>query len=503
MNSAPEVTTRVTSRRRSRLFAGRSGGDVLHPAAAAAEPRSLTDARARVDDRLPRGRRHSEIPGVPAGLLLCDVGALLVAIAVADVPVWLELVFSVVVLAIRAGLRLYRKRLHLSVLDELPRALASVLAAGGLLLVALSLHSAAPGIPVDLMLLAGIFTAVSLLLHTVALAFARMFRRRFGASERTLVIGAGRVGCTLAETLLVHPELGLHPVGFADPDSYIHADDLPLPVVSTDLTRLSQTLVDTRATTAIMAFSAAREAQIVDAVITAHQAGCAVLIVPRMFELHHDGADVERIRGVPLIRLRPDPTLRPSWWIKRAFDVLTGWFGLLVLLPVLLLCALAVLLESGRPVLFWQDRVGLDGELFRLAKFRSMRPRDEHESQTNWSIANDPRIGLVGRFLRRSSLDELAQLWNIARGDMSLVGPRPERPNFVEQFKGEHERYWARHRVPVGLTGLAQVSGLRGDTSITERARYDNYYIANWSLWLDLKIVLLTVREVLHGGGGR
>jgi lipopolysaccharide/colanic/teichoic acid biosynthesis glycosyltransferase len=167
---------------------------------------------------------------------------------------------------------------------------------------------------------------------------------------------------------------------------------------------------------------------------------------------------------------------------------------------VFLICALAVLIESGRPVLFAQERIGMHGKPFRIYKLRSMKPVSEAEAATSWSIAGDPRIGRVGRFLRASSLDELPQLWNIIRGDMSLVGPRPERTGFAEKFAVDHERYWARHRVPPGLTGLAQVSGLRGNTSIADRARYDNYYIANWSLWLDLKIILLTTRELLRRG---
>lgn len=168
--------------------------------------------------------------------------------------------------------------------------------------------------------------------------------------------------------------------------------------------------------------------------------------------------------------------------------------------PVLALCALAVLLESGRPVIFTQEQVGLDGHTFLLHKLRSLHPVDELESQTRWSVVGDPRIGPVGRFLRRTSLDEVPQLWNVVLGDMSLVGPRPERPGFVLEFSAIHERYWARHRVPAGLTGLAQINGLRGDTSIADRARYDNYYIANWSLWLDLKIILMTGRELLRHG---
>jgi lipopolysaccharide/colanic/teichoic acid biosynthesis glycosyltransferase len=183
--------------------------------------------------------------------------------------------------------------------------------------------------------------------------------------------------------------------------------------------------------------------------------------------------------------------------VKRGLDVLLAGAALAVLWPVLTVCALAVLVESGRPVIFRQVRVGMDDRTFQLYKLRSVRQGDVDDSQSTWSVAGDARVGPVGRFLRRSSLDELPQLWNIVRGDMSIVGPRPERPGFVREFSMIHELYWARHRVPTGLTGLAQVHGLRGDTSIADRSRYDNYYIANWSLWLDVKIVLLTVGELV------
>ncbi|MEO6715432.1 MAG: sugar transferase, partial [Mycobacteriales bacterium] len=158
-------------------------------------------------------------------------------------------------------------------------------------------------------------------------------------------------------------------------------------------------------------------------------------------------------------------------------------------------------IETGPGVLFRQTRVGVDGRAFELLKFRSMKPSSETESQTRWNIGTDARVGRVGRFLRRSSLDELPQLWNILRGDMTLVGPRPERPHFVAQFTESHPRYTARHRVPAGLTGWAQVHGLRGDTSIEDRARFDNFYIENWSLWLDIKIIFWTVSQMLRGDG--
>jgi exopolysaccharide biosynthesis polyprenyl glycosylphosphotransferase len=192
---------------------------------------------------------------------------------------------------------------------------------------------------------------------------------------------------------------------------------------------------------------------------------------------------------------------RPSWAVKRAFDAALAGIGLLLLAPVLLLCAIAVRLEGGPGVIFRQERIGLDGRPFTVFKFRTLRPADEHESATRWNIADDHRLGPVGRFLRRASLDELPQLWNVLRGEMSLVGPRPERPYFVMRFAQAYPRYRERHRVPVGLTGFAQVNGLRGDTSIEDRARFDNYYIDSWSLWQDVKILLRTVLAVLRTDG--
>jgi len=168
---------------------------------------------------------------------------------------------------------------------------------------------------------------------------------------------------------------------------------------------------------------------------------------------------------------------------------------------VMALCALAVRWEGGPGVLFRQDRVGVDGRQITVLKFRSLRPVSDDESATRWSIADDARLGPVGRLLRSTSLDELPQLWNVITGAMSLVGPRPERPHFVEQFGARVPRYMARHRVPAGLTGWAQVHGLRGDTSIEHRAGFDNYYIENWSLWGDIKIMLRTLQQVLPGRG--
>lgn len=175
--------------------------------------------------------------------------------------------------------------------------------------------------------------------------------------------------------------------------------------------------------------------------------------------------------------------------------------GLLAVSPVLLACALAVRVEGGPGVLFRQRRIGLDGAPFEMLKFRTLKTTDPHDSATQWTVGSNRLIGPVGSFLRKTSLDELPQLWNVLRGDMSVVGPRPERPYFVGQFSHTIEHYDLRHRVPVGITGWAQVHGLRGDTSIEERARFDNHYIDHWSPALDLKIIVRTIGCVLRLGG--
>ena len=325
----------------------------------------------------------------------------------------------------------------------------------------------------------------------------RVVRRRYGRTERAIVLGTGNLGVELVRSMQAHADFGLQPVGFYDPSPPAAPDLLPAKLLEGDL---EDAIRAEGVGTVVIAFTNATDAQIVDIAITANGSGANVLMVPRMWELYPDSTGVERLRGYPLVRLASAPTGRPSWWVKRAVDWLAAAVALVALSPIIIGAAVAVLVESGRPILFRQERIGLDGKPFPLLKLRSMRPANEAESQTTWNIAGDPRVGPVGRVLRRTSIDELPQLWNILRGDMSLVGPRPERPGFVEQFSSVHARYWARHRVPAGLTGLAQVNGLRGDTSIADRSRYDNYYIANWSLWLDLKILLLTVREIFRRG---
>jgi exopolysaccharide biosynthesis polyprenyl glycosylphosphotransferase len=205
--------------------------------------------------------------------------------------------------------------------------------------------------------------------------------------------------------------------------------------------------------------------------------------------------DTDDVWGFPLVRLRRSVLRTYSRAAKRAFDASVAAIGLLLVSPLYAVLALAVKVSSPGPVHFRQQRVGQRGETVEILKFRSMRVHTD--SDTEWTI-DDEAVTKVGRLLRVLGLDEIPQLWNILRGEMSLVGPRPERPFFVEQFKAEIRHYDDRHRVPVGLTGLAQVHGLRGDTSIEERARFDNHYIENWSLWRDLVILMQTLFAVVR-----
>jgi exopolysaccharide biosynthesis polyprenyl glycosylphosphotransferase len=203
--------------------------------------------------------------------------------------------------------------------------------------------------------------------------------------------------------------------------------------------------------------------------------------------------------GLPVIGLRESPHFGLNLVVKRAMDVVLSAFGLLVLSPLLALIAAAVRLGSAGPVFYRQERCGLNGKPFDMLKFRTMRLDAEAQTGPVWAVKDDPRRTWLGSFLRRTSLDELPQLINVLRGDMSLVGPRPERPVFIHQFRQTIPNYMARHCVKAGITGWAQVHGWRGNTSLRKRLQYDLYYITHWTPWLDIRILWMTIfRGLLH-----
>jgi exopolysaccharide biosynthesis polyprenyl glycosylphosphotransferase len=222
----------------------------------------------------------------------------------------------------------------------------------------------------------------------------------------------------------------------------------------------------------------------------------AIHVVPDLLQFMVLRSRVEDLDGLPTINLSETPLEGWSRFVKRGFDLFVAGTALLLLSPVMLLVALAIWIEDGLPVFYRQVRMGLDGKPFEMVKFRSMRVGAENATGAVWAAKDDPRRTRVGRVIRAWSLDELPQLWNVLVGDMSVIGPRPERPEFVEQFRAEFPHYMLRHKVRAGMTGWAQVHGWRGNTSIRMRIEHDLYYIENWSLLLDLKILALTV---VHG----
>jgi exopolysaccharide biosynthesis polyprenyl glycosylphosphotransferase len=433
-------------------------------------------------------------------MLVPLVDFVLIILPLAWRPMQLHAVAAMAVLGalFLAGGGRYRARLHLSVLDDLPSILTRMLTAtAAVAAVVLYLHQREAVLTfLETAVQATALVVVGRVITTRLIAFAR---RRGFAQYRTVLIGGGVLAAELAKILDTHPNYGLTVAGFVD-----DGDDFPANEHLPRLGRLADldiAVATIGARTLLVADGNFEERALMDAVRTAECQSADLLVVPRMHYFHTQTGMADHIGSIPVMRIR-NPNLRgPARLIKRAFDVVSALTALLVLSPILMTAALAVRIEGGPGVIFRQVRVGRDGKQFELLKFRSMRPADDRESQTKWCVATDDRVGPVGRFLRATSIDELPQLWNIVRGDMTLVGPRPERPHFVELFSAQYDHYAQRHRVQAGLTGFAQVSGLRGDTSIADRARHDNFYIENWSLWLDIKIIFRTFREVLlrHG----
>jgi exopolysaccharide biosynthesis polyprenyl glycosylphosphotransferase len=331
----------------------------------------------------------------------------------------------------------------------------------------------------------------------VAYAAIRQARARGLIVEPTLIVGSGPIGVQVAETLAQHPEFGLAPVGFLDVDD---GRTVPLPILggAADLERVAK---EHHVQRLIVAFGSAREPDLVGILRTCDLLPVEVHLVPRFFELGvgPEGPEAEDLWGLPIVRLNRAAARRTGLRLKRAFDLVVGSILLVVTSPIMLVAAIGVRVSSPGPVLFRQRRVGRQGRIFPLLKFRTLEVAEG--SDVGWA-PDEERITRFGRILRRSSLDELPQLLNVIRGDMSLVGPRPERPQYVEQFSSSVPRYGDRHRVPVGMTGWAQVHGLRGaGTSIPERIQLDNYYIEHWSLWRDFVILARTLRQIVNGQG--
>lgn len=334
-------------------------------------------------------------------------------------------------------------------------------------------------------------------------AFAIASARLNVVTIPTVIIGAGRVGRLAARRLLERPGACLHPVAYIDTDplpSVTPLDDLPVLTEDVELERLVH---DLNVGQVLLAFSSNSAPVHLELVQRFQDLGVPVALVPRLYESMTTDIAVENVGGVPFILMRPNDPYSWRFQIKYGVDRIGAAVGLALLSPIFLAASVAVLVSLGRPIFFRQTRVGRDLVPFEMLKFRTMRSEHAGESSLSFpedtgpgGVEGDDRRTRTGRLLRRMAIDELPQLVNVLRGEMSLVGPRPERPDFVRAFIHTVPRYGDRYRVKSGITGWAQVAGLRGKTSLSDRVAWDNWYIENWSARLDLKILLATAAAI-------
>jgi len=325
----------------------------------------------------------------------------------------------------------------------------------------------------------------------------RALRRHGRFVRRALVVGAGPLGLEVVRRLRGHPEFGVRVVGYLD-DHVPAGERIEGKDVLGGYETVTQVLAQYHVDQLFVALPMEAHHEMLKILNAIEGELLDVRIVPDLLQFVTLRSVVEELEGLPVISLAQSPITGWSRVAKRGMDLLLAAAGLLALSPLLGLIALAIRLTSPGPIVYRQERMGLDGRSFQMYKFRSMRADAEAESGPVWTSEGDDRRTPFGRLLRRSSLDELPQLWNVLRGEMSLAGPRPERPFFVHQFKTLIPQYMLRHKVKSGMTGWAQVNGLRGNTSLEKRIEYDLYYIQNWSLALDVKILLLTVYRAWH-----
>ena len=471
--------------------------------------------------RAPTRRRHATVAEwdllVDASMLMLVAVGLLAGGGVTGLTVeaspW-ALSFPLVALLCLAVFGLYRVRLGSRYLDDLPRIIAATAVAAMTVTFAQVLFVQAPDAAAEMVPAWALATGL-LLAGRGGMALAERRARTHGtAGSPTLIVGAGRVGRLVAKRLIDKPEVGLRPLGFVDDDPMPDADFDPaqvaqqseLPVFDSG-PELATMVRELGIEHAIIGFSSSSHETQLDLARRLHDLGVTVSVVPRLFEAMPDRVVPQRTVGLPLVSIFPST---PRGWrmtAKYALDRFLALLALFVLSPLLIVSTIATLISVGRPIFYRQERIGLGGREFEMLKFRTMRepkPTDEAAGEqvigkafqsglAPGGVEGDDRRTRVGSFHRRVGIDELPQLFNVARGEMSIVGPRPEREELVPWFEREVYRYGERHRMKPGITGWAQVHGLRGKTSLADRVEWDNYYIENWSPWLDLKILVLTL----------
>ncbi len=389
---------------------------------------------------------------------------------------------------------LYRKRRGISGVDEFSKVLKAVFIASILIAAATFLTHFFTFSRLIIGLSAG-FILLSVWLERIFLRRSQIILRRRGVGvTRILVVGTGETAQVLIQRLKQNPGLGYRIAGVIS-ESKSSGQVEGFKIVGT-LGRFSQLIQKHDPHEVIFALPATAHAKLIPMLVSLQDTKVKYKIVSDLFGMITNPLENDVLLDIPIFEMKEAPL--SVWYnrvIKRIFDFVLALLGILILSPIWILLAIGVKLSSPGPVLFHQKRVGRDGRIFHMRKFRSMTAGTETVAFTK---KNDPRVTPFGAFIRKTSLDELPQLLNVLTGRMSLVGPRPEVPGLVEKFEKEIPRYFERHQVKSGITGWAQVNGFRGNTSLQERIKYDIYYIENWSLMLDIKIILRTALDILE-----
>ena len=327
----------------------------------------------------------------------------------------------------------------------------------------------------------------------------RALRRQGRNLRHVLIVGTGPLAAAVARKMTENPDFGFSVKGLVAPrvgggEHAVEAGGFPVIGTVADFPGLA---VAAGAELVYLALGRAEWEAEQEALDRLSDSTVAVRLVPDLARAFTINASVEDFDGTPVVLVTESPEQGWNQVVKRAFDLACSAAGLLLLSPLLVALAIWVKLDSPGPVFYSQERVGMNGRRFRMLKFRTMRVGSD-AGGAQWTTKDDPRRTRGGALLRRLSLDELPQLWNVFLGEMSLVGPRPEQPAFVEQFRGSIPRYMLRHHMKAGITGWAQVNGLRGDTPLEQRIEYDLYYIQHWSLFFDIRILARTVALVFR-----
>ena len=349
-----------------------------------------------------------------------------------------------------------------------------------------------------LLLFAGTASVALCGTHAVGRTILRAMRRNRRNLRHVLIVGTGDLAADLERKMASEPDYGFAVEGMIAADAAEIGQTIGSSRVIGTVTELPELVERTGAELVYLALNRSEYEAELEALERLNDSTAAVRLVPDLARTFTLSASVEDFEGTPIILVTESPGQGWNAVLKRAFDFTFSLIGLLLLSPLLLLLAIIVKADSPGPAFYAQERVGLNGRRFRMYKFRTMRADAEGRGEAGWTRPGDPRRTRIGSMLRRLSFDELPQLWNVLVGHMSLVGPRPERPVFVQEFRASIPRYMLRHHVKAGITGWAQVNGLRGDTPLDRRIEYDLYYIQNWSMGFDVKILFLTLLRVFR-----